>query len=278
MARAILLTSIALFAGLLRPMSGAAAVSQAAEAPGELSEREAAVHVLNRLGYGPRPGDVERVTEMEILAFIDAQLNPVSIQENPELERWLAEYKTLAMSTTQLFLQYPPPQRLQAMARRRGEELDSAEYRMAARKSFTPLMELSQARLARAVHSERQLQEVMVDFWFNHFNVFARKGPVRLFLAEYEREVIRPNALGDFRELLEAVAQSPAMLFYLDNWMSAAPEGANVAAQPPRRRRGQAKGLNENYARELLELHTLGVDGGYTQEDVIDVARAFTGW
>ena len=162
MARAILLTSIALFAGLLRPMSGAAAVSQAAEAPGELSEREAAVHVLNRLGYGPRPGDVERVMEMEILAFINAQLNPVSVQENPELERWLAEYKTLTMPTTQLFLQYPPPQRLQAMARRRGEELDSAEYRMAARKSFTPLMELSQARLARAVHSERQLQEVIL--------------------------------------------------------------------------------------------------------------------
>ena len=278
MARAILLTSIALFAGLLRPMSGAAAVSQAAEAPGELSEREAAVHVLNRLGYGPRPGDVEHVMGMGILAFIDAQLNPVSIRENPELERWLAEYKTLAMSTTQLFVEYPPPQRLQAMARRRGEELDSAEYRMAARESFTPLMELSQARLARAVYSERQLQEVMVDFWFNHFNVFARKGPVRLFLAEYEREVIRPHALGNFRELLGAVAQSPAMLFYLDNWMSAAPEGASVAAQPPRRRRGQAKGLNENYARELLELHTLGVDGGYTQEDVIDVARAFTGW
>lgn len=216
--------------------------------------------------------------EMGILTFIDAQLRPASIQESPELERWLAEYKTLTMPTIQLFLEYPPPQRLQAMARRRGGELDSAEYRMAARKSFTPLMELSQARLARAVHSERQLQEVMVDFWFNHFNVFARKGPVRLFLAEYEREVIRPHALGNFRELLEAVAQSPAMLFYLDNWMSVAPDGANVAGQTPRRRRGQAKGLNENYARELLELHTLGVDGGYTQEDVVEVARAFTGW
>jgi uncharacterized protein (DUF1800 family) len=268
-------------------MSGAAAVSQAAEAPGELTEREAAVHVLNRLGYGPRPGDVERVVEMGTLAFIDAQLKPASIQENPQLERWLAEYETLTMPTTQLFLEYPPPQRLQAMARRRGEELDSAEYRMAARKSFTPLAELSQARLARAVHSERQLQEVMVDFWFNHFNVFARKGPVRLFLAEYEREVIRSHALGKFRELLEAVAQSPAMLFYLDNWMSTASDGANVARQTPRRRRGQmpggprpgqSKGLNENYARELLELHTLGVDGGYTQDDVVEVARAFTGW
>jgi uncharacterized protein (DUF1800 family) len=128
----------------------------------------------------------------------------------------------------------------------------------------------------------------MVDFWFNHFNVFAGKGPTRLYLTEYERDVIRPHVLGSFRDLLGATAQSPAMLFYLDNWQSAAPKsdrsnrrgqiirrpGMPVAAQPNR----PARGLNENYARELMELHTLGVDGGYTQKDVQEVARAFTGW
>ncbi len=208
---------------------------------------------------------------MGIPAYIDAQLNPGSIQENPELERWLAGYETLAMSTAELFREYPPPARLRMQARVRGEQLDTATLRMAARRSYAPLVELSQARLARAVYS------------------YARKGPVRVFLAEYERDVIRPHVLGKFRELLGAVAHSPAMLFYLDNWLSAAPEGARLAGDPPRRRGrrgravggqgpGRAQGLNENYARELLELHTLGVDGGYTQEDVVEVARAFTGW
>jgi uncharacterized protein (DUF1800 family) len=120
--------------------------------------------------------------------------------------------------------------------------------------------ELQAARLVRAVTSERQLQEVMVDFWFNHFNVFAPKGLVRWYVTDYERTVIRPHALGSFPDLLRASARHPAMLFYLDNWTS---------------RHGR---LNENYARELLELHTLGVDGGYTQQDVTEVARAFTGW
>ena len=162
-------------------------------------------------------------------------------------------------------------------------------------------MTLQAAKVGRAVVSERQLQEVMVDFWFNHFNVYAAKGPERYYLAQYEREAIRPYALGKFRDLLGAVAQSPAMLFYLDNWESRANAdepvlvaqhgyggGGHAAAMgggrfpaPPRANgnaKRQAQGLNENYARELLELHTLGVDGGYTQQDVINVARAFTGW
>jgi uncharacterized protein (DUF1800 family) len=166
--------------------------------------------------------------------------------------------------------------------------------------------ELSQQKILRAAFSERQLEEVMVDFWFNHFNVFAGKGADRNYLTEHERDVIRPRALGSFRDLLEATAQSPAMLFYLDNWMSADPNAdlrpgraglGGRAGQPPRRpgragilpsgrRPGQPpgalqrrqRGLNENYARELMELHTLGVDGGYTQKDVVEVARAFTGW
>jgi uncharacterized protein (DUF1800 family) len=155
------------------------------------------------------------------------------------------------------------------------------------------LTELGEQKILRAVHSDRQLQEVLTDFWFNHFNVDARKGQSRFLLTEYEREAIRPHVLGRFRDLLEATAKSPAMLFYLDNWMSADPNAAPPIArarpgrgrflrpnggrpqQPPDRMR---RGLNENYARELMELHTVGVDGGYTQKDVTEVARAFTGW
>jgi uncharacterized protein (DUF1800 family) len=171
------------------------------------------------------------------------------------------------------------------------------------------VVELSEQKLLRAIYSERQLQEVLTDFWFNHFNVDARKGRDRFLLTEYEREAIRPHVLGKFRDLLGATAKSPAMLFYLDNWLSAVPNGPHpVGADriggvgrrpvqpgigrprpgirgggiPQTRMPAQANlrrnGLNENYARELMELHTLGVDGGYTQRDVADVARAFTGW
>jgi uncharacterized protein (DUF1800 family) len=124
------------------------------------------------------------------------------------------------------------------------------------------------------VTSERQLEELMVDFWFNHFNVFAGKGDVRWYVSAYEREAIRPYAMGKFPDLVRATAYHPAMLFYLDNWLSARPDFV-VPVGPNRGRKG---GLNENYARELMELHTLGVDGGYTQQDVTEVARAFTGW
>jgi uncharacterized protein (DUF1800 family) len=134
--------------------------------------------------------------------------------------------------------------------------------------------ELQAAKVVRAVTSERQLEELMVDFWFNHFNVFANKGDVRWYVAAYEREAIRPYAMGKFPDLVRATARHPAMLFYLDNWLSARPD-FRVPAGP---NRGRQAGLNENYARELMELHTVGVDGGYTQKDVTEVARAFTGW
>ncbi len=288
MGRFILLTALLTFAGWLQSGSGESAGVQVTGAPGELSEREAAVHVLNRLGYGPRPGDVERVLAIGVDAYIEAQLRPAGVTENPTLERRLASYAATAMTQAELLDKYPLPQRMRREMRMSGGEIDTAALRRAARASYAPVRELGQARLTRAIYSERQLQEVMVDFWFNHFNVFARKGAVRLLLVEYERDVIRPNALGNFRELLGAVARSPAMLFYLDNWMSAAAEDAPRAGLPPSRtNRGtarggpgarRARGLNENYARELLELHTLGVDGGYTQDDVVEVARAFTGW
>ena len=131
--------------------------------------------------------------------------------------------------------------------------------------------DLNEAKLMRAIYSNRQLAELMADFWYNHFNVFLDKGADRTLVTSYERDAIRPNIFGKFRGLLEATAQSPAMLFYLDNWESVAPDAGKQGAK-------RKRGLNENYARELLELHTLGVDGGYTQQDIIEVARCFTGW
>jgi uncharacterized protein (DUF1800 family) len=151
--------------------------------------------------------------------------------------------------------------------------------------------ELAQAKLLRAIYSERQLEEVMTDFWFNHFNVFVDKGVDRLLLTSYERDVIRPRALGKFEDLLVATAKSPAMLFYLDNWLSVGPDSSQALGIPahpgpynrpyqrPRPNQGKRpSGLNENYGRELLELHTLSVNGGYSQRDVTEVAKVFTGW
>jgi len=153
--------------------------------------------------------------------------------------------------------------------------------------------ELMQAKLLRAIYSERQLEEVMTDFWFNHFNVFIGKGADRLLLSSYEQETIRPRALGKFEDLLVATAKSPAMLFYLDNWDSIGPDSAQALGLPahpygryrypprwprPNANRRPNAGLNENYGRELLELHTLSVNGGYTQRDVTETAKVFTGW
>ena len=282
------------------------------------------VHVLNRLGFGPAPGDIERVRRVGLQSYIDQQLQPERIADN-ELRVRLATFETLTQSTQEMAERYYLPAQ---MARREQQRAQAAQDPAMApqndqrrRDNATPeqnesirmerqaLGEVMQAKVLRAVYSERQLGEVMVDFWFNHFNVFVGKGQVRLYLNEYERDAIRPHVLGKFHDLLKATAESPAMLFYLDNWQSAAPEGAPIAADAqtrPRqlgvvRPRGGAqrpgqirrpatladlpanaqnrrRGLNENYARELMELHTLGVEGGYTQKDVQEVARAFTGW
>jgi uncharacterized protein (DUF1800 family) len=233
------------------------------------------VHVLSRLTYGPRPGDVERVRAMGVSAWIDRQLRPETI-DDAATERALAELTTLRMPIAQALREFPRPDpKLQAqlaggeMSRQEMLERYPVEKRPA-----RIAMELSSAKVVRAVTSERQLEELMVDFWFNHFNVFAGKGDVRWYVAAYEREAIRPYAMGRFPDLVRATAHHPAMLFYLDNWLSARPDFV-VPAGPNRGRKG---GLNENYARELMELHTLGVDGGYTQRDVTEVARAFTGW
>jgi uncharacterized protein (DUF1800 family) len=196
------------------------------------------------------------VRRLGVAAWIDAQLEPDRLDDRP-LESRLAALRVPTMSPRALMEAYPPPNQAKPTEMRP----EQSPLRM--------LGELQQARVLRAVYSERQLLEVMVDFWLNHFNVFAGKGPVRYYLPAYEREAIRPFALGRFRDLLGAVARHPAMLFYLDAWLSVAPDA---------RLGDRRAGLNENYARELLELHTLGVDGGYTQADVVDIARAFTGW
>lgn len=270
----------------------------------ELNEDEATLHALNRLAFGPRPGDVERVKQMGLEKWIDLQLHPERIDDSA-LEARLQQYPAIGMSTEQLLARYPRPNQQQQQQRQARQRGDAPEM---ANRPQEIVLELSEAKFTRAIYSERQLQEVMADFWFNHFNVFAGKGPERWFLPSYERDVIRPHTLGKFRDLLYATAKSPAMLFYLDNWLSVDPKAfaehqAEVQARRQRfvvlfggdpnmvamrqnpnapgqgqQNAQQRRGLNENYGRELMELHTLGVDGGYTQQDVTQAALALTGW
>ncbi|MBV8514248.1 MAG: DUF1800 domain-containing protein [Acidobacteria bacterium] len=326
----------------------------------ELSTDEAILHALNRLAYGPRPGDVERVRQTGLAKWIDQQLNPNSIDDKA-VEARLDAYPTLRMSSKQLLADYPQPKQAgkqPEVAQTRGDaaaavvaqdmranqasagnsstvaDVPNAASPMkqsspqAEANPFTPgaggggqrgsltvdpnavpraiaddsrkpqrvVEELAMAKVTRAVYSDRQLQQIMDDFWFNHFNVFAGKGDVKWLMTSYERDVIQPHTLGKFKDLLNATAKSPAMLFYLDNFLSVDPNAAaRAAAQramrqqahwgrfggpPPNQQQAKkgTRGLNENYGRELMELHTLGVDGGYTQKDVTEVARCFTGW
>jgi uncharacterized protein (DUF1800 family) len=348
----------------------------------ELSADEAILHALNRLAYGPRPGDVERVKQMGLAKWIEQQFNPNAIDDKA-MEARLQDYPTLRLSTAKLIDEYPQPKQAEKVAEKQAQasatrsqtrsdaaaetvardmqashgqagsegntessqqtavNADSKQQmndapapmkqeqpegnpatkgvgrrdllgggdpnnvpRAMADDSKRPqrvVAELSMAKLTRAIYSERQLQQVMDDFWFNHFNVFAGKGEDRYYLTSYERDVIQPHALGKFKDLLTATAKSPAMLFYLDNFLSADPRAAErqamqratrqqarygrrgpwpprPAANPQAAAKKNERGLNENYGRELMELHTLGVDGGYTQKDVTEVARCFTGW
>jgi uncharacterized protein (DUF1800 family) len=315
----------------------------------QMTADQKAIHALNRLTFGARPGDLDAVTQIGLEQWIEQQLRPATIPENPVLEAKLAPFDTIRMTTAQLVRHYPTPQMVKAMVdgkeqfpsnpnspyllekliakakRKDGADdpqpvpdtwqLDDQQKQIlqtgkppeqvalitsmpeaeqydvldslpnnARQKLFAPAppdlrrriqmfngpiqvvnQDLIESKLFRAIYSDRQLEEVLTDFWYNHFNVFLDKGADRYMVTTYERDVIRPHVLGHFKDLLLATAQSPAMMFYLDNWQSKA--------------NGKGRqGLNENYGRELMELHTLGVDGGYTQQDVTEVARCFTGW
>ena len=402
------LTAVGLIASV--PLAAGKKKDKANSAPAQMEEQKRAVHALSRLTFGPRPGDVQRVTTVGIDKWIEQQLHPKKIDDSA-LEARLAPFRTLRMNARQMMQEFPPPGAIKAvmngkrplpadptkraiyeaqvermqqkqerkqeavkntpqanattdadnppnnaarkeglsdeqMAQRRQDRLNvearvedllslppdqrmkeilnmSPEEQRASLKGpkLEALMqgmsppqketllalnnpqqviasELTQAKVLRAIYSERQLDDVMTDFWFNHFNVFIGKGPDRYWLASYERDVIRPHALGKFEDLLVATAKSPAMLVYLDNFLSVGPNSDLALGLPrsPRRPRrwwssdstrrkppapkskGKRSGLNENYGRELMELHTLGVNGGYAQKDVTEVARVFTGW
>jgi uncharacterized protein (DUF1800 family) len=276
-------------------------VSPTVRLSAQFSPRDSALHALNRLAYGPRPGEIERVAQAGVLRWIDAQLAPDEI-DDATLARREREFDVLKYDRGDLAALYAEVQRARQQRKRMGDtaadKLDASPVAVKGRRFAAQFQQLA---VVRAALSERQLYEVMVDFWTNHFNVYFAKGADRFLTPDYIEHTIRPHALGKFADLLIATAQSPAMLFYLDNWESVAPGAAPPRAMrlqarpffgrrpglfpPPRDRmqkdslRARApRGINEDYARELLELHTLGVDGGYDQHDVVEVARIFTGW
>src|SRR5690242_1331651 len=229
---------------------------------GNMPQERRALHALNRLAFGPRPGDVERVNDVGVERYIREQLDPESIKVPADLTRRVNALTTLHLTPVELFMNFQLPAQ---QAKR-----DAGAQKAARQRSRLILQEAVEGRLMRAIYGPRQLQEVMTAFWFNHFNVFAGKGLCRLWVGAYEQEAIRPHTMGSFRSLLGATAKHPAMLFYLDNWQNSAPSSG-----------GQGRkfaGINENYAREVMELHTLGVNGGYTQTDVTALAHVLTGW
>jgi len=295
----------------------------------KLTEEQKIIHVLNRLGFGARPGDIEKVKAIGLQKYIDQQLSPSTIND-AVAESKVKNLEVFGMTTAEVFEKYPNPGALlqmlegrqnnqqQAKAPEEMTEQERQDRQAKLREYYTKydlrpagqmLPQIVSNRVLRAVYSERQLQEVMVDFWQNHFNVFSGKAAVRWYIPSYERDVIRKNALGNFKDLVVGTAMHPAMLFYLDNFESVSPNSqpnanannrggnrpllqqilrpggilnpqARIPQQQQQRppQQQQRRGINENYARELMELHTLGVDGGYSQKDIIEVAKAFTGW
>jgi uncharacterized protein (DUF1800 family) len=282
----------------------------------ELPADQQIIQALNRLTFGAKPGDLLKVRAIGLDKWIDQQLHPGNVRDDA-MNSFVASYSALNDNQNDLLKQYAEQQRERREVKRDRTDTTKAmsadevammrQPRQQANSRRQVVTQLQSSRVARAVASERQLQEVMTDFWENHFSIYAAKGaPEPYYLVDFDQNVIRPHALGKFRDLLEAVSRSPAMLFYLDNARSMADStrptlavggrgeasgsrlgirgamGAMRGAQQMQRQQQQQQrrrqGLNENYGRELLELHTLGVDGGYTQQDVINVARAFTGW
>ncbi|MBZ5492430.1 MAG: DUF1800 domain-containing protein [Acidobacteriia bacterium] len=235
-------------------------------------------------GNEPLPTADQRKREDAMYADLDTD----RLLKLPPDDRYKAILKMPVEERLDLAKTYKGPRAMQLVDDMKPEQRETVEAMI---QPQAVLGELAEAKLLRAIYSNRQLDEVMTDFWFNHFNVFIGKGPDRYMVSAYERDVIRPHALGKFKDILAATAKSPAMLFYLDNWQSVGPN-SELALYGPGRFRGprgrfarprpQAKnrpsGLNENYAREIMELHTLGVDGGYTQKDVTELAKVLTGW
>ena len=314
---ALIVGAMAVFLLALPVFDTASAVAERSRIPPtSLTDQQKAIHLLNRITYGPRPGDVKRVQGMGLDAFLRQQLHPEGIDDSAVEER-LKPLETIWMNSGELAPYFPRGGVLREL-RKQGlvstqEEMKNRADTRGERKAkkgrnpiFRPLnrlpgpvvpegrkfrklgpikgvnglgvisQQLQAAKLIRAVYSERQLQEIMVDFWMNHFNVYMGQGQDRMMVSTYERETIRPHCMGKFRNLLGETARAPVMLSYLDNKLSISPR--SVAGLKASQKGKKARGLNENYARELMELHTLGVDGGYTQQDVIEVAKVFTGW
>lgn len=246
--------------------------------------RQKALHLLNRISFGPRPGDVEAVLSKGVEKYVQEQLNPQSIKQPAALQALVSKSPALTMTPAQLFIKYGR-QPMMIAAGLNGKEKrsfkqsaskeDREKIQQQLRQNYIDMyQQLSDAKLMRSVYSPRQLEELMTDFWFNHFNVSFDKGLDHLWVGSYEEQAIRPHVLGNFRDLLGATAHHAAMLFYLDNWQNTVDR---VAVGQAKTKKGRFSGINENYARELMELHTLGVDGGYTQQDVISLARILTG-
>jgi uncharacterized protein (DUF1800 family) len=258
-----MLTRRAFTAGCALAALPSAPAWAAAAAPTDVARDRRVIHVLNRLAFGPTLGDLRHIEDVGVERYIAQELDPASLPEPPELGWRLAQLGTLnldAVELRQLFGPLPPVF---------GFKPTIEEVREQQQRARAVVEQAAAARVYRAVMSPRQLLEVVVNFWFNHFNVFDGEGLERIWIGNYE-ETIRQHALGRFRDLLMAVAKHPAMLVYLDSTLDTAPGSPGA--------RGVERGLNENFAREVMELHTLGVDGGYTQEDVTTLARVFTGW
>jgi uncharacterized protein (DUF1800 family) len=256
-----------------------------------LDAQERALHALNRLAYGARPEDMAAIRSEGASAwlerFIAQQLDPRSIAVPAALQARLDALDTLGLSQSDLLARFRKVVQAATSAQQRatpaadgGASTPTEDVLASARREFIRpvVLQAAHARLARAIDSPAQLQEVLVEFWFNHFNVFVGKGPVSVLAGAYERDAIRPFVLGRFRDMLGATAKHPAMLLYLDNALSVKAGYRAPAFAQANPNATRLSGLNENYARELMELHTLGVDGGYTQHDVTELARIFTGW
>ncbi|NJL53667.1 MAG: DUF1800 domain-containing protein, partial [Hydrococcus sp. SU_1_0] len=225
-------------------------------------------HILSRLSFGATSSVIEEVNQAGIEAYIQSQLRPQSIKESPVLAKYLAKLGSINREPVELYADALAFREQLENSKLSTKQQDAIQQDLR-KLSVKTINEAADARLARGIYANRQLQEVMVDFWINHFNVHVQKSGVKFWLHDYENQ-IRSHSLGNFDDLLMATAKHPAMLMYLDNKNNTAPES------PWGKKNNQ--GLNENYARELMELHTLGVDGGYSQDDVITLARILTGW